>query len=226
MASLENCKNPEHPIVPPDNTFVAGRITATERGPIEEALKSFTCVISEQEVGTLRQGQHYHFLVLGVCRRTVSNAFAKYQSGRATKWSKDAYDFPKILGYTIKQGPGFVCYGGFEVYLPLARKWVPGSEYVRTKSEHLKSDCDETSWQLTDANILRVAKNWRDKQQMDTDDLFVVLQSLCKATKWQPSRFVREHGLERWHYQKFKSLCELDAPEPTDWMHHSHYETI
>jgi len=194
--------------------YISIRVTTCDRNLVFDLFKGCCCVIAEEHS---KEGvQHYHVVVKGhEMYETLGKRLQRAKLGVNKYWRKKNHggDFLKAIAYTVKCGE-YWTRSKFYEYLEQAPEWVPTTDYVR-----LGTDGKDTSkhWQLTYSNLLKVAFNYRRKNELKTERLSDVLAHLAREDLWIPTPQMIKQGLDKWYHDQFTWMCSSQMAPPPQW---------
>lgn len=70
---------------------------------------------------------------------------------------------------------------------------------------------------ITYSNVLWRARQHRAEHNIQSKDLGVVLEHLCRTTHYQPSVDILRRGLDPWHFRQFEFKCNDSVGKTPDW---------
>jgi len=209
--------------VPTD--YVAYRVTSDNDNLVFDLFKGMPCVIAREL--SEKAVKHFHVVVEGhVHYELVQKRLQRAKLGRAKYWSKKNHmdDFLKAISYTVKCGD-YYTRQGFHRWVEIAPDWIPKEEFLRANEEaeaKLRDGKDLSKhWMFTYSNILKVAFNYRKRNELSTDKLGDVLAHMSREDKWIPSPQMVKNGLDPWFHRQFEWMCSAKmAPPPAWWEPH------
>lgn len=203
--------------------YVSYRVTSDNDNLVFDIFKGMPCVIARELSD--KAVRHFHIVVEGhEYYDLVQKRLQRAKLGRAKYWSKKNHmdDFLKAISYTVKCGD-YYTRRGFHQWVDIAPEWVPKDEYQSGVETTVSRDGKDLSkhWMFTYSNLLKVAFNYRNRNNLDTSKLGDVLAHMARENKWVPSPQMVQKGLDPWYHRQFEWMCSSQmAPPPAWWEPH------
>lgn len=196
--------------------YVSIRITHDNREDVEACFAGYNALVGREF--SSKKVEHYHAVLVidEIGHAAVKKRIQRLKLGKAMVNSKvNSGTFVKAVSYSTKQGDWKILGGHFTPELVQHCQDAWKREATHTEERIRVKDTDR-DWQLTAANLVRVAYNYWKEHGMTTTDLGHVLKHMEDNTRWIPSPTLLK-GLDDFYFDLFRKRVDKTAPNTNWW---------